>query len=251
MIKRALLVVPFLAAVLVLGPGCSSNPTGPDGVINLGGRIALGANPFEGVDIYLSWDTSRKTVTGADGKFSFDGLPAGDYMITPTKPGYAFNPSNFVVGTSTRTNLNSAASPAAYGTALGTIATDFTAVDQNGVPVTLSSFHGKVVLLDFTADWCTVCREKAQTAEAFYQQYKARGFMYVLVVIEGSAPVWSQTYGLTFPVLDDNSKAVYGQYQMTPNTLPLPHVLDRNMTIRYKKEGWNKAEVEDMIRRLL
>jgi hypothetical protein len=57
--------------------------------------------------------------------------------------------------------------------------------------------------------------------------------------------VWASQYGLTFPVLDDNSKAIYNIHKKS--SIPLPHILDRNMTIRYKKEGWNKAEVEDLL----
>ena len=250
--KKALVVVLSLLAVLTLLPSCSSDPTGPDGAtVDLGGRITSSGSPLAGVDVYLSWGASKKTVTGADGRFSFPQLAAGSYFVTPSKPGLAFVPSNFVAGTATRTDLDAVASAATTGTSLNSIARDFTANDQNGTPVTLSTYHGQVVLLDFTADWCTVCREKAQTAEAFYQLYKDRGFMYILVVIEGSAAVWSQTYGLTFPVLDDNGHAIYDHYQMTPGSLPLPHVLDRNMTIRYKTEGWNKAEVEDLIKKLL
>jgi thiol-disulfide isomerase/thioredoxin len=36
-------------------------------------------------------------------------------------------------------------------------APDFTALDHNGKPVTLKSFRGKVVLLNFWASWCGVC----------------------------------------------------------------------------------------------
>jgi len=42
-------------------------------------------------------------------------------------------------------------------------APDFTAVDRSGQPVKLSSFHGKIVLLNFWASWCGVCKmEKPQ-----------------------------------------------------------------------------------------
>ena len=39
-------------------------------------------------------------------------------------------------------------------TSVGGIAADFTQADTSGVPVSLSSFRGKYVLLDFWASWC-------------------------------------------------------------------------------------------------
>ncbi len=252
MSQTRLCAIASIFALMILLTACSSSPAGPDArTVDLSGQITAAGSSLSGVDVYLSWGASQKKTTGMDGGFSFLSLPAGNYIITPAKPEYTFDPSSFTVGTASRSDLNSAASTASYGTSVNDIAVDFTANDQNGDPLTLSSFHGKVILLDFTADWCTVCREKAQTAEAFYQLHKDKGFIYILVVIEGNAAVWAQTYGLTFPVLDDNSRAVYNQYMMTPNTLPLPHVLDRNMTIRYKAEGWNKAAVENLILKLL
>lgn len=240
-----------LAVLMVAGAGCRrTSPTEPGGGagVELSGRITLDGGAFAGCDVYLSYGASQKTTTASDGSFAFTGLAPGDYIVTPAKPGYAFSPSQVEAG-ATRKDLVFAGSAATPGTDIGSVALDFTARNQNDVDVTLSSAHGKVVLLDFTADWCTECRAKAETADAFYKQYKDRGFVYILVVIEGSAANWAATYGLTFSVLDDNSHAVYNQYRKT--SIPLPHVLDRNLSIRYKKEGWNKAEVEDLIKKLL
>jgi thiol-disulfide isomerase/thioredoxin len=39
-------------------------------------------------------------------------------------------------------------------------APDFTAYDNNGKPVHLSDFRGKVVLLNFWASWCNVCKDE-------------------------------------------------------------------------------------------
>ena len=115
--------------------------------------------------------------------------------------------------------------------------------------ISLYDYHSKVILMDFTADWCESCREKAETAEQFYQQYKDKEFMYILIVIDGDPAIWADTYGLTFPVLDDNNRIIYNIYSKT--SIPLPHVLDRNSTIRYKKEGWNRSEVEEEIKKYL
>jgi peroxiredoxin len=223
------------------------SPTSPSGggLLTFSGVITSAGQPMAGVDVYLSSGASRKTSSAADGKFSFSDLPSQNYVITPSKVGFTFSPSNYEVGSSSRTDLNFSGQLATTGTDVGNIATNFTAKDQNENFVSLYDSHGKVVLLDFTADWCTDCRAKAETAEEFYQKYKDKGFAYILVVIEGNPSTWATAYKLTFPVLDDNSQAIYSLYRKAG--LPLPHVLDRNMTIRYKKEGWNKAEVESII----
>jgi thiol-disulfide isomerase/thioredoxin len=39
-------------------------------------------------------------------------------------------------------------------------APDFTALDHSGKPVKLSDFRGKVVLVNFWASWCHLCREE-------------------------------------------------------------------------------------------
>ena len=227
------------------------SPTTPNGDSSLtfSGTISLNGQPFAGVNVYLSGGASQRTTTSADGRFTFSNLLGGTYLITPSRMNYQFDPSSFDVGSQNRTDLNITASDAVFGSDIGEIATDFTLQDQDGDNVSLYDYHGQVILMDFTADWCTHCREKAETAEEFFQQYKDRGFMYILIVIEGDPAVWAETYGLTFPVLNDNGQTVYNIYRQ--NDIPLPHIMDRNCTIRYKKMGWNKAEVEAEIKKYL
>lgn len=60
--------------------------------------------------------------------------------------------------------------------AIGQIAPDFTMNDTTGTPVTLSSFKGKFLLLDFWASWCSPCRAENPNVVKAYQAYKAKNF---------------------------------------------------------------------------
>lgn len=59
---------------------------------------------------------------------------------------------------------------------LGSKALEFTMNDTQGKPVSLSSFKGKYVLLDFWASWCAPCRAENPNIIKVYDEYKAKGF---------------------------------------------------------------------------
>ncbi len=61
-------------------------------------------------------------------------------------------------------------------TAIGKYAIDFTQEDTSGIPVSLSSFKGKYVLIDFWASWCGPCRQENPNLVKAFQQYKDKNF---------------------------------------------------------------------------
>jgi peroxiredoxin len=57
---------------------------------------------------------------------------------------------------------------------LGREAPDFTLLDLDGRPVTLSSLRGKVVVLDFWATWCGPCNEEMRALKKIDDEHKAK-----------------------------------------------------------------------------
>ena len=79
---------------------------------------------------------------------------------------------------------------ASEGNGVGAKATEFTLPDVNGKPVSLSSFKGKYVLIDFWASWCGPCRRENPNVVKAYNAYKDKGFDILGVSLDRTKEDW-------------------------------------------------------------
>jgi peroxiredoxin len=127
--------------------------------------------------------------------------------------------------------------PDFYGLA-GQTAPNFTLRDVANMPVSLSDFRGKRVLVNFWYADCPGCATEAPDLEKFYAQAQQQQMVILGVNIEDDAHTASQfmqQFGITYPVVLDTHQQVLDLYHLT--STPSSVFVDSQGVIRGSVSG--------------
>ncbi len=124
------------------------------------------------------------------------------------------------------------------GTQVGQRAPEFTLESLDGDPVSLSSYRGQVVILDFWASWCSPCRASMPTLHSLWKSVADQGVVMIGVSLDrtaGDARTFLKNYGYADMIAlyqsPSAAQAVARQYGVLgiPRTL----VIDQEGVIRF------------------
>ena len=130
------------------------------------------------------------------------------------------------------------------GVAEESLAPDFSLPDLTGQKLDLSSYRGKVVLLDFWATWCDLCRDEIPHFVELQNKYGSQGLQIIGVSMDDEPePVrdFYQRFKMNYPVVMGNAKT--GELYGGVLGLPIAFLVGRDGRISAKHIGATDVSV--------
>jgi thiol-disulfide isomerase/thioredoxin len=111
------------------------------------------------------------------------------------------------------------------------LAPDFTATSLTGTTIKMSSYQGKVLVLNFWGSWCPPCRDEAPTLAVLAQQYGSKGVDFLGDDVQDTpenALSFTRSVGITYPSINDPGYVVVQEFsQVAPvSNTPTTVVID-------------------------
>ncbi len=135
---------------------------------------------------------------------------------------------------------------------------DFTLQFPDGSQTSFTELKGRVIMLQFTASWCSVCRKEMPYIEReIWQPLKDQGL--VLIGVDRDEPAdtvlkFAAEMQITYPLALDPGATVFSKFAAPESGVTRNVIIDQEGTIAFLTRLYDREEFEAMItviRRLL
>jgi peroxiredoxin len=129
---------------------------------------------------------------------------------------------------------------------------NFELVLQNGDRTSLKQLRGKVVVLQFTASWCSVCRKEMPHLETeVWKAYQNKNV--VLIGVDRDEPLekvqkFHQDMQITYPLALDPGADIFGRFANKKSGVTRNVVIDKNGKIVYLTRLYDTEEFNKMVK---
>lgn len=137
-----------------------------------------------------------------------------------------------------------------YIVKVGDMAPDFIIKEAGGKSYKLSDLKGKVVMLQFTASWCGVCRTEMPFIESeIWKEKKDAGL--AVIGIDRDEPVetvqkFAKEMKITYPLALDPGADIFGLFALKESGVTRNVIIDRKGKIIFLTRLFDRAEFDSM-----
>lgn len=137
----------------------------------------------------------------------------------------------------------------------GDRAPTFRVDDLSGGEISLRTFRGKVVIVDFWASWCEPCKEELPFLNRLYRDKREDGLVVIGVSVDRrlrNVRAFLRDVSVAFPVIHDDEQEIADRY--SPPSMPTSFIIDRQGVVRYVHRGFREGDastIRSQVNRLL
>ncbi len=125
---------------------------------------------------------------------------------------------------------------------------------DSGDSLSLNSLRGKVVVLQFTASWCSVCRKEMPHLEKeVWQAFKNRNF--ILIGVDYDEPLdkvkaFKKQMHITYPMALDPNATIFSRFAFKKSGVTRNVVIDPHGKIVFLTRLYDRKEFLGMVKKI-
>ncbi|MGB0929356.1 MAG: TlpA family protein disulfide reductase [Chitinophagales bacterium] len=137
-----------------------------------------------------------------------------------------------------------------YHVKIGEKVPDFEMTLADGTRTSMSELQGKVVVLQFTASWCVVCRKEMPHIEKdIWQAHKDKDL--VVIGVDRDEPLetvqkFAEQMKITYPLALDPNADIFGLFASKKSGVTRNVVVDKKGNIAFLTRLYNEKEFGEM-----